>query len=82
MHINVLYHCILPFRNESYSFNMYHFVNLIRQVSGSLYFKTLIKLHDLKEGDAFDISLPFHIRKSHMLFFINVMQNAAPFYID
>ena len=61
MHINILYNCILSFRNLSYSFNMYHFVNLMQLVSVSLYFKTLVKLHDLKEGDEFDISLPFHI---------------------
>ena len=39
---------------------MYHFVNLMQLVSVSLYFKTLVKLHDFKEGDEFDISLPFN----------------------
>ena len=58
---------------------MYHFVNLMQLASVSLYFKTLVKLHNLKEGDEFTISLPLDIRKSHMLFFINVIQNAAPF---
>ena len=44
----------------------------------SLYFKTLVKLRNLKEGDKFVISIPFNIRKSHVLFFINVIKHAKP----
>lgn len=58
---------------------MYHLVNLMQLVSVSLYFKTLVKLHNLKEGDDVDISIPFNIRKSHVLFFINVIQHAEPY---
>ena len=58
---------------------MYQFVNLMQLVSVSLYFKTLVKFHNLKEDDELDISNPFNIRKSHVLFFINVIQHAKPY---
>ena len=57
---------------------MYQFVNLMQLVSVSLYFKTLVNLRNLKEGDEFDISIHFSIQKSHVLFFINVLQHAKP----
>ena len=58
---------------------MYYLVNIIQLVAVSEYFKNLASIQQLKEGDTFDTSFPFHIKKSHALYFLNVIQNAQPY---
>ena len=40
---------------------MYQFINIMQLVSTALYFKTWVKLHNIKKSDEIDIWIPFNI---------------------